>query len=82
MNPSCLWAVILCMAPLAVIAWHPFISKNEGRSVKVFHVHVLSGHFENHMEGFSVGHLLTRFLLAAVSNALFVMCFVNYLFSN
>lgn len=49
----------------------------------MFHVHVLSGHFENHMEDFSVGHLLTSFLLAVVhSNALFVMYFVNYLFSN
>lgn len=71
------------MAPLAVIAWHPFISNNEGRSQNVFHVGVLSGHFENHMEDFSVGHLLTSFLLAVVhSNALFVMCFVNYLFSD
>lgn len=49
----------------------------------MFHVHVLSGHFENHMEDFSVEHLLTSFLLAVVhSNALFVMYFVNYLFSN
>lgn len=71
------------MAPLAVIAWHPFISTNEGKSVNVFHVRVLSGHFEDHMEDFSAGHLLAGFLLAVVhSNAFFVMCFVNYLFSN
>lgn len=71
------------MAPLAIIACHPFISNSEGKSVNVFHVCVLSDHFENCMEDFSVGHLLTSFLLVVVlGNALFVMCFVNYLFSK